>query len=229
MEKTPMRRAAVVLALCVLVALPAAADAGGLDVRLGANWPSADSILFDDDEELYFVSDGDWVGFTGGAEYSLKLVDNLELGFHVDGYGKNVDTAYRDFVRDDGSDIRQTLELDIVPVGVTVRLIPTSRRAKVAPFLGVGGDLVLYQYKEYGDFIDFFDPDLPVIFDSFQSDGVTVGVHVTGGLRFYVSDDFAIVGEARYLWAKDDMDDDFRGNRIDLGGWSATLGLHIRF
>ena len=81
-----MRRAAGVLARCVMVfALPACATAGGLDVRLGAMWPSADSILFDDDSELYFVSDGDWVGFTGGAEYSMRVVDNLELGLHVDG------------------------------------------------------------------------------------------------------------------------------------------------
>jgi hypothetical protein len=212
-----------------MFALPAAASAGGLDVRLGAMWPSADSILFDDDAELYFVSDGDWVGFTGGAEYNMKLVDNLELGFHIDGHGKKVDTAYRDFVREDESDIRQTLELAIVPMGVTLRLVPTGRRAKIAPFVGVGGDVVFYEYKEYGDFIDFFDPELPVIFDSFQSDGVTVGVHVTAGVRFYVSDDFAVVGEARYLWAEDDMDEDFRGNRIDLGGIAATLGVHVRF
>jgi hypothetical protein len=210
-------------------ALPAAATAGGLDVRLGAMWPSADSNLFDDDDELYFVNDGDWVGFTGGAEYSIKAANNLELGFSIDGYGKHVDTAYRDFVRDDGSDIRQTLELDVVPIGVTLRLIPTGRNAKIAPFLGVGPDLVLYEYKEYGDFIDFFDPTFPVISDSFRSDGVTVGVHATAGVRFFVSDDVAVVGEARYLWAKDDMDDDFRGNRIDLGGISATLGVHIRF
>jgi hypothetical protein len=225
-----MRRAAGILALCVGVfALPAAAAAGGLDVRLGAMWPSADSILFDDDEELYFVNDGDWVGFTGGAEYSLKLVDNLELGLHVDGYGKNVDTAYRGFEHEEGGDILQTLELDIVPIGVTLRLIPTGRRAKIAPFVGVGADLVLYEYKEYGDFIDFFDPDLPVIFDSFASDGVTFGLHATAGVRVFVSDDIAIVGEARYLWAEDDMDDDFRGNRIDLSGIAATVGVHIRF
>lgn len=226
-----MRRAAGVLALCVLavVALPAAAAAGGLDLRLGAFWPNADSNLFDDDSELYFVTDGDWVGFTGGAEYSMKLADNLELGFHLDGYGKHVDTAYRDFVRDDGSDIRQTLELDTAPLGFTLRLIPTGRRAKVAPFVGVGGDMIFYEYKEYGDFVDFFDPTLPVIFDSFRSDGLAWGFHATGGVRVFVSDDVAIVGEARYIVAKDDMDDDFRGNRIDLGGVFATLGVHIRF
>ena len=89
--------------------------------------------------------------------------------------------------------------------------------------------MVFYEYKEYGDFVDFFDPDLPVIPDSFRSDGVAWGFHATGGVRVFVNDDFAIVGEARYLVAKDDMDDDFRGNRIDLGGVFATLGVHIRF
>ena len=48
-------------------------------------------------------------------------------------------------------------------------------------------------------------------------------------MRVFVSDDIAVVGEARYLWAEDDMDDDFRGNRIDLGGIAATVGVHIRF
>ena len=226
-----MRRAAAVLALGLLAvaALPAAAAAGGLDVRLGAFWPSADSNLFDDDSELYFVTDGDWIGFTGGAEYSMKLANNLEVGLHLDGYGKHVDTAYRDFEREEGGDIRQTLELDTVPLGVTLRVIPTGRNARIAPFLGVGGDVVFYEYKEYGDFVDFFDPDLPVIPDSFFSDGVAWGLHATGGLRVFVNDDFAVVGEARYLWAEDDMDDDFRGNRIDLGGLSATLAMHIRF
>ena len=226
-----MRRAAAVLTLClvVVVAWPASAAAGGLDVRLGALWPSADSILFNDDADLYFVNDGDWVGFTGGAEYSMKVARNLEVGFHLDGYGKHVDTAYRNYVRDDGSDIRQTLELDTAPLGVTLRLIPTGRNVKVAPYVGVGGDIVFYEYKEYGDFVDFFDPDLPVVFDSFRSDGMAWGFHATAGVRVSVSDDVSIVGEGRYLVAKDHMDEDFRGNEIDLGGFSATLGVHIRF
>jgi len=47
--------------------------------------------------------------------------------------------------------------------------------------------------------------------------------------------DFAIVGEARYLWSAKDMGDDFAPtepgfkNRIDLSGWTWTVGVHVRF
>jgi len=39
------------------------------------------------------------------------------------------------------------------------------------------------------------------------------------------------VGEGRYQWGKDDMGEDFApgGLTIDVSGWTATLGLHVRF
>jgi opacity protein-like surface antigen len=224
-----MRRAAAVLALGVIVALPAAANAGGLDLRIGGFEPHANSNLFDDDAELYTVRKRDWRGLTGGAEFSSRIADNLEIGFHIDGYGKEHDTHYRDFVREDGSEIRQTLKLTIVPVGVTVRLVPTSRHTKIAPFIGAGVDAFFWKYEEFGDFVDFFDPALPVIADSFRSDGVATGFHVAGGLRLFVSNDVGLTGEVRYTVAKGNMGDDFRDNRIDVGGFGVTVGMHIRF
>ena len=55
------------------------------------------------------------------------------------------------------------------------------------------------------------------------------GFHVTAGLRFPLGDDFSLVAEGRYLWAKTDMGEDFRENEIDLGGPSATIGINLRF
>jgi hypothetical protein len=219
----------------------ASAQAGGLDLRFGGYFPSADSNLFDDDADLYTrgaafgaatppgLKDSDWDGFAGGIEYNHKLAHNVEWAVHVDGYGRTLDTSYRHYTRTDGSPILQTLKLEIVPIGASIRIVPTSRRARFAPFLAVGADLVYYKYREFGDFIDFFDPDRPIIADSFRSDGFAPGFHAAGGFRIALGDDFAIVGEGRYLWSKTDMDDDFRNNRIDLGGISATLGMHIRF
>ena len=60
-------------------------------------------------------------------------------------------------------------------------------------------------------------------------------MHAFGGVRLYVNRDFAIVGEARYLWAAKDMGGDFTPNepglvnRIDLSGWTWTVGVHVRF
>jgi hypothetical protein len=235
-----VQRAMAVLTLALVAAVPASARAGGLDLRLGAFFPSGNSNLFDDDNQLYLhnghpVTKSDFKGIYGGLEYNARLARNVEIGFSVDGYGRSLDTSYRDHVTQNGDEIRQTLQLNIVPVGVSIRIVPTNRRAPLAPYLAVGADLVFWNYEEFGDFVAFQDPALPIVPDHFKSSGVTPGVHVAVGLRIALNRDFSLVGEGRYLWAKADMGGDFAptqpglGNRIDLGGASATLGIHIRF
>jgi hypothetical protein len=231
-----MRRAIpVVILVAGLAVVPSAAWAGGLDLRLGAFLPAANSNLFDDDQSLYFVQKSDFNGFTGGAEYNVEIARSVELGFDVNGYGRTIDTSYRDYTRPDGSEIYQTLHLEIVPFGVSIRLVPTGRRTKIAPYLAAGPDLFYWKYEEYGDLIDFVDPTFPIYSDHFVSDGVAFGGHVAAGLRYYVNRDFAVVVEGRYQYAKADMGGDFAPNeaglvnRIDLSGTSVTVGLHVRF
>lgn len=226
-----MRRVMVVAALgaIALAAVPQRAAAGSLDLRAGAFFPRADSDLFDDTNELFGVDKQDWIGFTGGAEYSFRVADHVELGFHVDGYGRTLDTSYVDFTRPSGREIEQTLKLTSVPVGATLRFVVNPSRGEFTPYFGVGADVVGYEYEEFGDFIDFFDDGLPVSPDSFIDTGAAAGFHVTAGLRFPLGDDFSLVAEGRYLWAKADMGEDFRENQIDLGGPSATFGINLRF
>jgi hypothetical protein len=223
--------------LLIAAAFARPASAGSLDLRVGGFFPRAESNLFVDDASLYTVSPkSDFDGWYGGIEYSMKIKDNLEWGIHVDGYGKHVHTRYNDYTRDDGSEIFQTLELDIIPVGMSLRFGPTSRRAKFAPYVTVGADAVFWEYKEYGDFVDFSRPDLPIIPDSFKSTGVQPGFHGAVGFRVALSPDFFLTAEGRYLWAPlDTMGDDFAPNgpglenKIDVSGFSVTAGLRIRF
>jgi opacity protein-like surface antigen len=224
-----MRRIALAaLASAVLLAPAAPAAAQGLDLRVGAFFPRADSNLFRDDEILYTVSKSDWTGVFGGAEYSHRLGENVELGVSIDYYERQIDTAYRDYVDGRGNDIFQTLRLEMVPVGVTLKFVAGDRFKAVQPYIGVGADLVAYKYEEFGEFIDF-DGRFDIYDDAFISESVTFGLHGVAGLRVPFGDDFALALEGRYLWAKDDMPDDFRGNEIDLSGASATIGLHVRF
>src|SRR5512143_1833490 len=108
-------------------------------------------------------------------------------------------------------------------------------RHRVVPYVGGGVDALFYRYEEYGDFIDFQDPELAILADHFVSESAAFGVHALGGVRVYLNHDFAIVGEGRYQWGKDDMGDDFAPtepslvNRIDLSGWTFTVGVHVRF
>lgn len=226
-----MRRIVMAAALgaVALAAAPERASASGLDLRAGAFFPRADSNIFDDTEELFGTDKDDWIGFTGGAEYSFGIADHVELGFHVDGYGRELDTTYVDFERPDGQLIFQTLKLTIVPVGATLRFVANPSRGALTPYAGVGVDAVYYEYEQFGDFIDFFDDDLPIRSDFFEDDGTAFGFHVAAGVRIPFGDDFSLVAEGRYLWAKTDMSDDFRLNEIDLSGPSATLGINLRF
>jgi hypothetical protein len=231
-----MTRAIAVLGLAVCTLVPATARASDLDLRIGAFWPQADTNLFDDNEELYGfgedlpLRDSDWTGVYGGAEWRFRMAPSLWLGFHIDGYGRSLDTEYLDFERPSGRPIQQTLKLSIIPVGASVRWMPRDGRRDISPYFGGGIDAVFYKYEEFGDFIDFFDDELPVVGDHFVDDGAAFGAHVFAGLRVPVTDDISLLGEARYLWARTDMGDDFGPDlEIDLGGVSATFGVSIRF
>jgi opacity protein-like surface antigen len=228
-----MRRATVVAAVVGVCVLAVDAEAGSLDLRGGAFFPRAESNLFFDDAELYLrdgrpIERSDWNNAIGGFQWNQEIAPLLEIGFSVDFFQRTLQTSYRDYVSSSGREILQTLQLNMAPMAVQLRLGPT-RRGQISPYVAVGGDLVYYEYEEYGDFVDFDDPSHPIVPDAFISQGVTPGFHVAGGVRFPVSDDFSINAEGRYQWAEDDMGDDFRGNRIDLSGASVTVGLNIRF
>ncbi len=226
MKRVVLATAVVLAFLCS--ALPAAA--GSVELRLGAFVPRAESNLFVDDAELYTTETSDWTGFTGGLEYRRRMGDGLELGVHLDGYGRTLQTSYRKYERPSGRDITQTLKFSMAPLGFTFRWVPADRHAAVQPYLGAGADIVFWEYEEFGSFIDFDADNEIVEFDSFIADGARPALHVAGGLRVALSPDFGLSAEARYLAAgKAAMGDDFRGNDIDLSGASATLGFFINF
>jgi hypothetical protein len=239
------RATAAVLALGLVAASPAAGWASGLELRIGGFFPRTQSDLFDDIHELFTpdsrrdectettcpgVGKRDWIGVYGGAEYSFNLAPHVEMAVSLDGYGREIPTNYRDSVREDGSEIRQTLKLTVVPLGLSLRVLPADRYAALQPYLTVGGDVFFYKYEEFGDFIDFFSDELDISPESFKSDGAVLGGHAAAGLRVPIGHDFAITAEGRYQFAqKKRMDDDFDLNRLDLNGASATIGIRLRF
>jgi len=240
-----VRRTMAGLGFILLVAGAGRAEAGGLDLRIGGFFPrlrdcgvaapNPEYTLFRDVCDLYFVGKSDFDGVYGGGEYNQVVTDYVELGVHYDYYARTTDTSYRNYTRPDQTEIRQSLRLRVSPLGVTVRFMPTSKRHQLVPYVGGGVDALFYKYEEYGDFIDFYDPTLPVKSDHFVTESTAFGYHALGGLRVYLNRDFAIVGEGRYQWGKHDMHGDFAPNApglvntIDLGGWTFTVGVHVRF
>lgn len=222
-------RAILLVGAVLSLSIPGSAAASGLELRIGGLAPRGNSNLFDDVDELFAVGERDFRGLSGGIEYSLDLTDHVELGFHLDGYGRTVGSSYRDYEYPDGSPILQDLRLNIVPLGASVRFLPADRRARISPYLAAGADIFFYKYEEQGEFIDFFTDDLEISSDAFESQGAVPGFHVAAGLRVPVSHDFSLTGEVRYQQARTRMNDDFSRNDIDLSGTSATVGMHLRF
>lgn len=243
-----MKKVMAASTLVVLSTIASSVQAGGVEVRLGGFFPAATSNIFTDANELYAlrsnvpldpdqvppgISRGDWGGLLGGAEFFGRVARNVEVGFHVDGYGQTLDTVSRDWVHPDGSDIAHKAQMRFIPVGVSIRLINTSRRARVAPYVSFGGDLVYYRYTEDGEFVNYDNPSDPVdgtFFDSFHSSGWLPGAHVAGGVRFPLGDDFRFSVEGKYLWtAREFMNGNRYLNEIDASGFSVTGGFSVRF
>jgi opacity protein-like surface antigen len=235
-----MKRALAATAAAITISILASASsasAGNLQLRVGGFFPRVDSKLFADDTSLYAtdasgrpVKKSDWTGVAGGAEYSSPLGRNVELGFHIDGYGRALDTFYNDYARPSGGEIRQTLTFSEVPVGFTVRFIGGGKHSAVRPYVGAGADVIFWQYDEEGSFIDFADDSFPIIDDHFRAKGAALGGHVAAGLRVALSHDVGLTAEGRYLVGpKKEMGDDFSRNQIDLSGASATVGFYVNF
>ena len=209
--------------------LPGEARASGFEVRFGGFLPKLDSILFADSIQLYTVQKDDFNGFFWGGEFTHNIHPNVEVALALEGYAKEIPTMYRDYTRDNGREILQTLRFQTIPLSAIVRAVPSGRYRKITPYIGGGFTANFWEYEEWGDFIDFDSRDYDVYFDSFKSEGTAWGPMVNAGIRYRVTTDFQIVADYRHFWGKEIMDGDFRGNEIDVSGHAITAGFRLIF
>ena len=171
----------------------------------------------------------DFNGATFGGEWLIGVSDYLEAGLGAGFYQRTVPSIYEQKLRNDGAELEQDLKLRIVPLTATIRFLPVGRGG-VEPYVGVGIGAFNWKYSEVGEFI--FQNDVTDN-DRFIASGTAVGPVVLGGIRFPVSDVWKIGGEVRYQKAEGkgllDQNEFFLGDKIDLGGWSTSFTMHLRF
>ncbi|MEO5821467.1 MAG: hypothetical protein ABIT71_13260 [Vicinamibacteraceae bacterium] len=172
--------------------------------------------------------------FTGpsiGGEVLFGLGDFIEAGVGVGYYTKTRDSFYSEFTDVDGSDIEQSTRLRIVPLSVTVRAFPIGRTTPVQPYVGGGVNFYRWQYSEFGEFVDFSTPDLPIFEDTFTDDGTAVGATILGGVRVPVGRTILLGGEVRWQGGSADLDPalNFAGDKLDLSGVTLAATFHLRF
>lgn len=218
-----------------------AAEDFGVQLRVGGFFPEGDSDFQRENENTFTLDDGDFRDATVGVTFLSGVTNHLEVGFNLDYYDATAVSGYRDFVDADGFSILHDSTLRSLPLSVDVRLIPAGRYGvrgshgqrhvrRPVFYLGGGVGLNLFEYEEIGDFIDFDDPTLPVVFDRFLDDGVAFQTHALAGIELPVSPTLNVLFEGRYTWADKELGGDFDGfGDIDLGGPSISAGVSWRF
>lgn len=219
-------KSGVVLVPLLLRAL--AAEAGSFTVRLGQYSPAGESDLWIENEQTFNVAVSDFDFVFGGVEIALELNEFVDWAIGVDGYRRRVDTHYRDFVRDDGTEIRQELRLTVIPVTTGLKFYPLGKFRVLLPYVTGGLGLYAYEYREEGEFIDFATFD---IFGAvFRDSGVGVGGYAAAGLEVTVTRGFFVFGELRRHWVTAEHGEDFRDfGDFDMDARQLAFGFTVRF
>jgi hypothetical protein len=209
-----------------------------LTLRAGAARPAADSEIFRFFTDELTLRRSDFASATFGADLGLRVHPQLDVLLSVSIAQSSDDSEFRDFVEDNDQPIRQTTELMRTPVtaGLKLHLLPRGRSlgrlafvpARVSPYVGGGVGVLWYRLEQDGDFVDH--ETLDIFTDHFESDGATFTAHALGGGDLWILPRVGLNVEARYSWAKADLNDAFSDfERIDLRGWQWTAGISLRY
>jgi hypothetical protein len=198
---------------------------GGFSPHSEGSRPSTDVLLNNLDFLAFRISD--FGGPIFGGEYLTALGNNFDAGFGVGYYKRTVPTVYNDFVNSNGNEIVQELRLRVVPFTATVRWLPMGHHNGVEPYIGAGVGVFNYNYSESGQFLA---TDNSIFNGTFTGSGTATGPVILGGVRVPVGS-WGVGGELRYQSAEGKLpaDQDFSGSKIDLGGFTYTFTINVRF
>jgi len=201
------------------------------ELRMGYFMPSGGGALWDDVEQRFTLDSSDFNGFAWGASFVGGITPYVEFDLTADWYQRTVRSQERYYVESNGYPILHDTTFRQFPLGGDVRFIPGGRRAgKPVFFLGAGAAVNFWEYSEVGDFVDEFDPDLPIYTAAFYSSGASLEGRVLAGIEVPVSPAFHLTFQGRYTFGGADLNDDFSGlGDIDTGGTWLFAGAAFRF
>ena len=221
-------KAKVAFLVAAMLLLAHSGQAGSFTVRVGQYSPFGNSDLWLENAETFDVLVSDFNFIFGGAEFTVELNEFIDLAFGIDVYSRRVNTHYREFVRDDGTEIRQEMRLTVVPLTTGLRFLPLGKFRIVSPYVSGGFGLYPYEYQEQGEFIDFATFD---IFEArFRDSGVGFGGYAAAGIEVTVTRGFLVFGEFRRHWVYAQHGGDFRDfGDFDLDAHQIAVGFTFRF
>ncbi len=223
--------AVALLAVLLVGAVPAQAQQS-FDINLGYFGPRSEEGRINGDvlviNRSYLAFDLDELGgFYGEAAWSLELGKYFEASIGTGFYQSTAPSVYLDYVNESGREIYQELKLRNIPVTGLVRIFPVGHRRGVQPYVGGGVAMNIWQYSETGEFVDFWDDS--IYRADYVANGTAFGPVGLAGVRARVAGSGDLGVEWRYTWGEGDLNEDFLGEKIDLGGWMLLTTLKLRF
>ena len=158
--------------------------------------------IFDPNNDSDVLPDGGLRGYDSGGNFELGIGSRVSPVFAVDGtFG-----AYR---AERGSD-----EATVVPLTIGGRLI--IPHPFIEPYLGAGLGLYASHLKDAFRGIDDSSTDF--------------GGYLSLGADFWLNPRVALNFEGKYHWIKPSFQDSIGQDfDVDMGGWTANLGVRVAF
>ena len=157
--------------------------------------------IFDPNSDSSVDPDGGLDGYDSGGYFEVGVGSRVSPVLAVDG----TFVAYRS---DRGSD-----EATVVPVTIGVRLIMPN--PVIEPYVGGGLGLYATELKDNFRGIDDSSTDF--------------GGYLSLGADFWLNPRVALNFEGKYHWVTSTFDSNIGSEDINLGGWTANLGVRVAF
>jgi hypothetical protein len=207
-----------------------------LSVRTGWAVANAGSDLFAFTSEQLTLDRGDFSSLAFDADLAFRVAPRTRVVFSLSAAAAHKRSEFREYEDNNNLPIEQKTSFTRVPITAGVRQYLTSPGraigqfvwipAKFTPYVGAGGGMMYYRFRQTGDFVDFQTMD--VFQSQFTSYGWTPAANVLAGIEYSLGARAALNIETRYVWSRAELSGDFVGfDRLDLSGVNTTAGLSI--
>ena len=211
---------------------------GLISIRGAWLMPSENSDLFDFVQDQLTIDSGDFSSPSFAMDLGYSVTSRLDIVGGFDVAKQSVNSEYRDFVDNNLLPIEQqsTLRQNSFTGSVRFALMPRGRSVgryawiptRVQPYVGAGGGMVFWEFKQVGDFVDFEDSE--VFTDVFESSGASLCGHLLGGVDVQLYKQLFLTTEGRYVWASGELSNEFVGfEPLDLSGLRISAGINFVF
>ncbi len=216
---------------------------GSIALRGGWVFARAGSDVFEFVEDHLTVDRGDFNTGTFATDVGIALSSRTDVVVGVDFSRAAIPSEYRLFVDNNRLPIEQTTTLKELNLTGSIRFALTPRGREISrlvwvpqnvvPYVGVGGGMLWYEFKQAGDFVDALDQrptGLGIFSDTFEAQGWTPSAHVLGGVDVKLYRRLYLALDGRYIWAAGDLGSDFQDfDPIDLSGFRFGAGINVLF